>query len=236
MAKYTAILIGAAVGAGTSAITGGDPLKGAITGGIGGALGATDFSAIGGSKGGMFDSMGDMIGDVSISGSSGAGSTAGGLFGGITPGQVASTAIGGLGILSSASAQAQQGLNTQAQANFQAQLDTQLGSRKEDESKQAARDYQTARGYDIGTQRSLLGRSGGNPYKGSLLNVQSDYAGEVAYQTAKILNQGQVTSSRLQNQAALTRMAGSSARQAGFQRAGGTVLLGGAQMASNFYY
>ena len=33
-----AMLIGAATGAGTSALTGGDPLKGALMGGIGGAV------------------------------------------------------------------------------------------------------------------------------------------------------------------------------------------------------
>ena len=153
----------------------------------------------------------------------------------MSTGQLVGTAFQGAGVLASASSQSQQGLNTEAQAKFNAQLTQQLGSRKEEEADQFRRDYLTARGYDMGQQRSLLGRSGGNPLKGSLLNVQSDYAGEVAYQAAKISNQGVVTRTRLENQAALTRMSGASARQAGFQRAGGTVLLGGAQMASNFF-
>ena len=231
MAKWGPILIGAAIGAGTSAVMGNDPLKGALMGGVGGAIGATDFTG----GGSMFDSMGSMIGDVTVSGASGGGAgTAGGLFG-MTTGQTIAAGLGGAGLLATAGSQAQEGLNTEAQAKFQAQLDQQLGSRKEEEADQFKRDYLTARAYDTGTQRSLLGRSGGNPFKGSLLNVQSDYAGEVAYQAAKISNQGVVTRTRLENQAALTRMSGASARQAGFQRAGGTVLLGGAQMASNFF-
>jgi len=234
MAKYTAILIGAAVGAGTSAIAGGDPLKGAVTGGIGGALGATDFT--GGSGGGMFDSFGDMIGDVTVSGATGGGTggATSGLFG-MSTGQLVSTAIGGAGILSSANAQNQAGMNAQQQANYQASLDTQRAARGEKETEQINRDFLQARADDFGTRRSLLGISGGNTEQGSLLNVSSDYAGEIAYQSAKILNQGQVTSSRLQQQAALTRMSGANARRAGASRAGSTVLLGGAQLASNFF-
>jgi len=238
--------MGAAVGAGVSAATGGDPLKGALMGGVGGAIGGTDFGALSGtgkgvvagkaggaSLGGGFTGVGaESAAGSMVTGATGGGT--GGLFG-MSTGQLVSTAFQGAGLLSSASGQAQSGLNTEAQAKFQAQLDEQLGTRKEDESEQTQRDYLTARAYDMGTQRSLLGRSGGNPYKGSLLNVQADYAGEVAYQSAKILNQGTVTSTRLQNRAALTRMAGTSARRAGFQRAGGTVLLGGSQMASNFF-
>ena len=237
MAKMGPILVGAAVGAGVSAATGGDPLKGALMGGVGGAIGGTDFSSLGGSKGGMFDSFGDMIGDVSISGASGGGTSgaAGGLFGGITPGQIANTAIGGLGVLSSANAQTQAGMNVQSQQNFLATVNEQQSKRGKQETKQINRDFLQARSDDFGTRRSLLGISGGNTERGSLLNVSSDYAGEIAYQSAKILNQGEVTSSRLQQQAALSRMSGANARRAGASRAGSTVLLGGAQLASNFF-
>ena len=53
MAKWGPILIGAAIGAGTAAVTGGDPLKGAVFGGVGGAIGGTDFSALGGTGKGV---------------------------------------------------------------------------------------------------------------------------------------------------------------------------------------
>jgi hypothetical protein len=245
MAKYTAILIGAAVGAGTAAVTGGDPLKGAVTGGIGGALGASDFSSLTGkstaiagkaggtSLGGGFTGVGpnSAAGSMVTNATSSAG---GGLFG-MSTGQLVSTAIGGAGILSSASAQNQAGMNAQQLANYQASLDTQRAARGEKETEQINRDFLQARADDFGTRRSLLGISGGNTEQGSLLNVSSDYAGEIAYQSAKILNQGQVTSSRLQQQAALTRMSGANARRAGASRAGSTVLLGGAQLASNFF-
>lgn len=245
MAKYSAILIGAAIGAGTSAVTGGDPLKGAIFGGVGGAIGATDFGALGGTGGAVSGHAGGAslgggftgVGSGSAAGSMVTGATgggAGGLFG-MSTGQLVSTAIGGAGILSSASAQTQAGMNAQQLANYQASLDTQRAARGEKETEQINRDFLQARADDFGTRRSLLGISGGNTEQGSLLNVSSDYAGEIAYQSAKILNQGQVTSSRLQQQAALTRASGANARRAGASRAGSTVLLGGAQLASNFF-
>lgn len=46
------LLIGAATGAGTSALTGGDPLKGALFGGLGGALMPSLGSALGGAQAG----------------------------------------------------------------------------------------------------------------------------------------------------------------------------------------
>ncbi len=243
MAKWGPILVGAAIGAGTAAVTGNDPLKGAVLGGVGGAIGGSDFSALGstgkgvvaGKSGGISLSKGfGGVGPDSAAGSMATGGGGGGLFG-MSTGQVVSTALGGAGIFSSASAQAQQGLNTQAQANLSAQLAEQQATRSRQETEQINREFLDARGYDFGTRTSLLGRSGGNPERGSLLNVTSDYAGEVAYQSAKILNQGETTATRLQQQAALSRQAGRSAREAGFRRAGGTVLLGGSQLASNFF-
>jgi hypothetical protein len=245
MAKYSAILIGAAIGAGTSAVTGGDPLKGALMGGVGGAIGASDFSsltgksaAIAGKSGGISLSKGfSGVGPNSASASvvnNATSSASSGLFG-MSTGQLVSTAIGGAGVLSSASAQYQQGLNTQAQQNFSANITEEQSQRSRQETEQINRDFLQARSDDFATRTSLLGISGGNTEQGSLLNVSSDYAGEIAYQSAKILNQGQVTSSRLQQQAALTRMSGANARRAGASRAGSTVLLGGAQLASNFF-
>lgn len=243
MAKWGPILVGAAIGAGTAAVTGNDPLKGAVLGGVGGAIGGSDFSSLGGAgKGAVAGKSGGIslskgfggVGPDSAAGSMATGGGGGGLFG-MSTGQVVSTALGGAGIFSSASAQAQQGLNTQAQANLSAQLAEQQATRSRQETEQINREFLDARGYDFGTRTSLLGRSGGNPERGSLLNVTSDYAGEVAYQSAKILNQGETTATRLQQQAALSRQAGRSAREAGFRRAGGTVLLGGSQLASNFF-
>jgi hypothetical protein len=244
MAKMAPILIGAAIGAGVSAATGGDPLEGALMGGVGGAIGATDFGALGGTGGAVSGHAGGAslgggftgVGSGSAAGSMGGltGGGAGGFFG-MSTGQLVSTAIGGAGILSSASAQNQAGMDAQQLANYKASLDTQRAARGEKETEQINRDFLQARDDDFGTRRALLGISGGNAEQGSLLNVSSDYAGEIAYQSAKILNQGQVTSSRLQQQAALTRASGANARRAGASRAGSTVLLGGAQLASNFF-
>lgn len=52
MSGIEPILIGAAVGAGTSAIMGGDPLTGAALGGVGGGLFGPGAGAAGGAKGG----------------------------------------------------------------------------------------------------------------------------------------------------------------------------------------
>ena len=47
-----AMLIGAAVGGGSAAVTGGDPLKGALLGGLTGGAGAGIGGALGGAAGG----------------------------------------------------------------------------------------------------------------------------------------------------------------------------------------
>ena len=130
MAKWGPILIGAAIGAGTAAVTGGDPLKGAVFGGVGGAIGGTDFSALGGTgkgvvagkSGGISLSKGfGGVGADSAAGSMATGGGGGGLFG-MSTGQLVGTAFQGAGVLASASSQSQQGLNTEAQAKFNAQL------------------------------------------------------------------------------------------------------------------
>jgi hypothetical protein len=86
----TGILIGAAMGGGTAAIKGDDPLKGALiggaTGGIGGGLaggfgGAAGAGTGGGFTGGGYGSVGTS-GFTALNSGAGAGSSLGGLFGG----------------------------------------------------------------------------------------------------------------------------------------------------------
>ena len=86
------VVAAAAIGAGVSAATGGDPLKGALIGGatsgVGqfGSLGAAKGGAAG-SGGGMFDSMGDMLGDVTIKGATtNGGASSGNFFGSLFSG------------------------------------------------------------------------------------------------------------------------------------------------------
>jgi hypothetical protein len=82
----TGIMIGAALGGGSAAIKGDDPLKGALiggaTGGIGGGLAGGFGGAAGAGTGGGF--AGGSYGSVGTAGqtASGAGSSLGGLFGG----------------------------------------------------------------------------------------------------------------------------------------------------------
>ena len=59
-----AMLIGAATGAGTSALTGGDPLKGAMFGALGGGIGSGIGGALGGSTGAVASTTGQVAGQT----------------------------------------------------------------------------------------------------------------------------------------------------------------------------
>lgn len=229
------ILKGAAIGAAVSAATGGDPLKGALTGGVTGGIGAKlQGIEAASSSGGMFDSFGDMVGDVTTAGASGAGSTAGSIFGGLSTLEATKIGLGGVAVASMAGAQAQAGLDAQSNLDFQAAIYDQQSAREAQRNASLKRDFLNQQSGNFGTRVALLGRSGGRTDKGSLLNVSRDYENEVAYQAAKIQNFGQTSQTRLQQSAQLARLSGANVRSAGFRRAGSTVLLGGAQLASQF--
>ncbi len=83
------VVAAAAIGAGVSAATGGDPLKGALIGGATAGIGQFGSAGTSGPGGGMFDSMGDMVGDVTVSGATTNSATtraSGGLFSGLMDG------------------------------------------------------------------------------------------------------------------------------------------------------
>lgn len=91
------VVAAAAIGAGVSAATGGDPLKGALIGGATAGIGQLGSAGTSGSGGGMFDSMGDMVGDVTVSGATTNASSSGGLFSGLMDGFGSFGSFGGGG-------------------------------------------------------------------------------------------------------------------------------------------
>lgn len=62
----TALLLGAATGAGTSALTGGDPLKGALFGALGGAVMPGIGQALGGAQAGTAAALGNVADDIAL--------------------------------------------------------------------------------------------------------------------------------------------------------------------------
>ena len=89
----------------------------------------------------------------------------------------------------------------------------------------------------MGTRKSLIGVTGTQPTVGSSLAVSSDFAGESAYNAAKIRNQGFVTANRLeqeirnkQGQAQLYGMQGQQAMTSSYYKAGGSLFQTGGQV------
>ncbi len=76
----TGMMIGAALGGGTSALRGKDPIKGALIGGLTGAAGGAFMPAAGAGTGGGF--AGGGYGSIGTAGQTAGAASSGGLFGG----------------------------------------------------------------------------------------------------------------------------------------------------------
>jgi hypothetical protein len=135
--------------------------------------------------------------------------------------------VSGLGVLTSVmgSMSAGRAANQAAQFNAahlenQAARERQIGAlnarRIADENKRLA-----------GTQRALLAGSGRSLSSGSALLVQEDLDEEGKFNELLAADAGEVKATNLRQEAVLERMAGRSARTAGYYRAGTTLLTAG---------
>lgn len=119
------------------------------------------------------------------------------------------------------------------QAAFQARIfEQQAAFTRQRSARQEAvfrRDIRRFRG----TQRSLLAKGGAKLEEGSPLLLQVETAGQAELEALTIRAGGDITSARLRQRAILTRMAGSSARTAGFVGAGASLLTGVSTIAEN---
>lgn len=110
----------------------------------------------------------------------------------------------------------------QKQAKTEANI---LREQAERERQQAAADsaeFRDQQARVLAQRRAVMGGSGVDLSTGSPLLAAEDFAGEAELQALKIRNGGEVRSTRLQQQAALTRMEGNAAATAsimgGFSR------------------
>jgi len=156
----------------------------------------------------------------------------------------ANIALIGAGI--SAYGMIQQGKATASQMAFQgavAKNDAIVAGQQRDRALKTAeldaKDFARQQGDLMGTRRSLIGDTGAQATTGSPLAVSSDFAGESAYNAAKIRNQGFVTANRLeqeirnkQGQAQLYGMQGQQAVKSSYYKAGGSLFQTGGQVWS----
>lgn len=132
----------------------------------------------------------------------------------------------GAGSAVSALGAIQQGRAAAAQARFQAAVQEQQATREQQLAEQREQDFRRRQSREMASRRAILGASGVEASAGSPLLVSEDFAGETELQALRIRNQGEVTATRLEQQAQLTRMQGRAARTAGFFRAGSSLLSG----------
>lgn len=120
----------------------------------------------------------------------------------------------------------QQGRAAQSQANLQSRILQQQA--ESDRQKAAAEedDFRRRQSRDFATRRAALGAAGIDPAAGSPLLVSEDFAGEIELQALRIRAGGEVTATRLEQQAVLQRFKGRAASRAGFIRGGSLLITG----------
>ena len=135
----------------------------------------------------------------------------------------ASLGIGVFGILQGASAQADA-------AEFNATALEQQAARERQVAGLEAAEAEREGSRAIGRDRALRSASG-VAFTGTPLLVDEDTVGSIAFNSAIIRAGGNVSATRLQQQAQIGRIGARSTRTGGFFRAGETLLTGAAQFA-----
>ena len=137
------------------------------------------------------------------------------------------TVLSAVGTALQAIGAVQKGQAEQSQANFQAQILQQQADRDRQVAAAKEEDFRAKQSRLLARRRAVLGASGVEPASGSPLLVSEDFAGEVELQALRIREGGNISATRLEQQAALQRFQGRAARTAGFTR-GGSLLITGA--------
>ena len=138
-----------------------------------------------------------------------------------------------MAIAAAASAYAanQQGKAQQRQANAQADVERQRAQRERLVAQQKQRDFDRLRKADEAKVRAAAGGSGTVVGQGSSLLTAEDFAAESARQSQRIKEGGELTASRLEQQANFLNMQGADAARAGKAKAGSSLLSGAARVA-----
>ena len=154
----------------------------------------------------------------------------------------ANLALIGTGI--SAMGMIQQGQAAGSQASYQAgvaQNNAVIAQQQADRARKQARidseDYARGQSDMMASRKALLGTTGGEATVGSPLAVSSDFAGESALNVRRIMNQGNVNASRLEQevmnqkaQAGLYGMKGRQAVKSSYYKAGGSLFQTGSKI------
>lgn len=139
---------------------------------------------------------------------------------------ISSTALLVAGVAMTAVSAVGAGVAAKNQADFQAADDRQRADREREIAEQNEEDFRRKQDRLFGTARANKGRSGVDQSTGSPLLAASDFAAEEELQALRILSGGEVSATRLEDQARLTKTAGKNARTRGFFRAGASLLSG----------
>jgi len=132
---------------------------------------------------------------------------------------IASTAASVIGSMSQASA-------AQDQADYQATVQRQQATRERQIAESEERDFRKRQSAALALRRAELGGSGVRGTTGTPLIAEEDFMSEAELQAQRIRQGGEVSATRLEQQADLTKAAGRSASQRGFMRAGSSLLTG----------
>jgi len=124
----------------------------------------------------------------------------------------------------SAAAAVQQAQAAKNAADAQAEIQRQQAERERLQAESDANDFLRDQSRKSSSARAAQGTSGVAAGEGSPLIVAEDFAGEVGLNARRIRVGGEVRATRLDQQAELTRFEGKAKQQAGFMRAGASLL------------
>ena len=130
--------------------------------------------------------------------------------------------------VSAASAVAQ-GQAAKKQSKFQSKVMEQQATRDRQVAEAQERDFRKQQSALQARRRAELGGSGVRGDTGTALLAEEDFLAEAELQAQRIRQGGEVSATRLEQQADMTRAAGKSAQTRGFMRAGSSLLTGAAQ-------
>ena len=116
------------------------------------------------------------------------------------------------------------GISTFQQSRAQAKSQEQQANFARQQAEIDANEFRRKQRRLLGTARAARGATGVDLLTGSPLLVDDDTIDEIIFQTERVRQGGDITASRLETQASLTRAQGSSALAGSVLSAGGTFL------------
>jgi hypothetical protein len=138
--------------------------------------------------------------------------------------------VGAVAAVVGAGAAIKSGIDQNKAAKAQSAILRQKADRERLEAAQREEDFRRRQSRILAARRAGLAAQGVEPGEGSPLLTSEDFAGETELQALRIRSGGEVTSTRLEQNANLVLQRGRGSQQAGFAR-GGSLLLSGAGRA-----